>query len=205
MFFVNQKSQAKHTIVVLILLVFITATVFAINGNLSTNSTGSIIENKTQNISRSETNETKVENYTEINISIPPEKGVPTENVTNITEVRSENYTNITQEVNVTQPKLNETETNITIYEPEIEVEIVPIQKAVRGESVVLKAIVRNIGQIHTHILLEWLIPNSFKASDTSFQCSLGINESCTHSINLSIPISASLGTKEVKVRVSYG
>jgi uncharacterized repeat protein (TIGR01451 family) len=142
-----------------------------------------------------------VSDINETNITIPNETA-PIKNVTEAGETQ-----------NVTEDETPAEEENITeetheLEEPELFVDIVSPEKATRGDTVELFAVVDNTGEAEAgNVQIEWLLPDSLTVTsgDLTYDCgSIAPGYTCTSAITVFAQQDAPLGLSEVKVRVSY-
>ncbi len=135
------------------------------------------------------------------------------ETTTTTTEHTEDNSTTTTTEyegdatTTTTTVHTNGSYTNVTILKPEplIDIEIQAPEKAVRGISVELTAIVNSDTAI-SNVILTWQLPDGFTTDSKTTDCgTIAANSSCSSSIKAATSLSTHLGINDVKVLVSYG
>ena len=77
--------------------------------------------------------------------------------------------------------------------------------KITRGESIVVKATVKNTDSVPFNVRLEWIVPNGFVVDESTKICGVvGPSEVCESEIILKTDFSTVLGLNEVKIVVHY-
>lgn len=81
-------------------------------------------------------------------------------------------------------------------------------QKITRGESVEIKAVVRNIGaDVAKNLTINWRLPSNFEPASGSLTENCGDltpNSSCTSTLLVKTSVSTSLGPNEIGIVVIY-
>ena len=77
--------------------------------------------------------------------------------------------------------------------------------KITRGESIAVKATVKNTDSVPFNVMLEWIVPNGFVVDENTKICGvIGPSEVCESEITLKTDFSTVLGLSEVKIVVHY-
>ena len=128
----------------------------------------------------------------------------PKENITDTENKTSQPTLEFTIEEQSSTPGFTKT----TVETPELGVQVIANKKITRGETIVLKTIIINLGEIKAeNISINWIFPSNFKIINGQQQEILGnldSGDSILSKIEIQTNYYTPLGVNEIKVLIDY-